>query len=87
MQETEKDTGFFAGEGNGSVHRGNKGAFGHVWKEAIMMSEQIWHIRRARAEDASRIAEIWMRALRFYEKNGFAATGGRKEERGPGNIL
>ena len=36
-----------------------------------MMSEQIWHIRRARAEDASRIAEIWMRALRFYEKNGF----------------
>lgn len=52
-----------------------------------MMSEQIWHIRRARAEDASRIAEIWMRALRFYEKNGFAATGGRKEERGRGNIL
>lgn len=52
-----------------------------------MMSEQIWHIRRARAEDASRIAEIWMRALRFYEKNGFVATGGRKEERGPGNIL
>lgn len=52
-----------------------------------MMSEQIWHIRRARAEDASRIAEIWMRALRFYEKKRLCCDRGKKRRAGTGEYL